>query len=170
MLSAKDVQFYRDTGYLAVQEFFDRETIRELGRALDGLVAKAKGLTQNDDNYDLEDSHTPEEPRVRRVRKPIFMHYAFFKISRDPRLLDALAQLLGPAIRLGHPMGKVNIKAAEYGAAVEWHQDWAAYPHTNDDLLSVGIPLDDCLEENGPLLVIPGSHKEEAYDHHVDGV
>jgi len=45
----------------------------------------------------------------------------------------------GPHIRLSHPTGKVNIKAAEYGAPVEWHQDWAAYPHTNDDLLSVGI-------------------------------
>ena len=42
-----------------------------------------------------------------------------------------------------------------YGAAVEWHQDWAFYPHTNDDLLAIGIYLDDCGPDNGPLMVIP---------------
>jgi hypothetical protein len=26
------------------------------------------------------------------------------------------------------------MKSAGFGAAVEWHQDWAFYPHTNDDL------------------------------------
>jgi hypothetical protein len=30
--------------------------------------------------------------------------------------------------------GKLNMKSAGYGAPVEWHQDWAFYPHTNDDL------------------------------------
>ena len=170
MLSEQEVRFYRENGFVAVQNFFDPETVRGLGRALDGLVAKATGLEANDEFYDLEDSHAPDRPRVRRVKKPILMDKAFFDVSRDKRLLDAVGALLGPDIRFSHPTGKVNLKAAEYGAPVEWHQDWAAYPHTNDDLLSVGIPLDDCLEENGPLLVIPGSHREKAYDHHVDGI
>ena len=62
-------------------------------------------------------------------------------------------------MRLSPAENKINIKAPEYGAAVEWHQDWAFYPHTNDDLLAIGVALDDCEEENGPLMVIPGSHK-----------
>ena len=33
--------------------------------------------------------------------------------------------------------------AAGFGAAVEWHQDWAFYPHTNDDLAAVGVMMDD---------------------------
>jgi hypothetical protein len=40
--------------------------------------------------------------------------------------------------------GKLNMKSAGYGAPVEWHQDCAFYPHTNDDLAAVGIMLDDC--------------------------
>ena len=39
--------------------------------------------------------------------------------------------------------GKLNMKSAGYGAPVEWHQDWAFYPHTNDDLAAVGIMIDD---------------------------
>jgi phytanoyl-CoA hydroxylase len=62
------------------------------------------------------------------------------------------------------------MKSAGYGAAVEWHQDWAFYPHTNDDLLAIGIYLDDCGPDNGPLMVIPGSHTWPIEDHHSDGV
>jgi len=62
--------------------------------------------------------------------------------------------------------GKLNMKSAGYGAPVEWHQDWAFYPHTNDDLAAVGIMVDDCDIENGPMMVIPGSHLGPVYDHH----
>jgi phytanoyl-CoA hydroxylase len=169
VISAHEVQFYRDNGFLAQQRFFEPELIAQLGQVCDALCAKAKELTAHTDLYDLEDSHSPGNVRVRRLKKPTEMDEAFYRIARHPTLLDALAQLIGPAIRLSHPTGKINIKGAGDGAAVEWHQDWAAYPHTNDDLLSVGIPLDDCLEENGPLLVIPGSHKGPIHDHHIDG-
>jgi len=52
---------------------------------------------------------------------------------------------------------------------VEWHQDWAFYPHTNDDLLAVGVMLDDAISDNGPLLVVPGSHRGPTFDHHAGG-
>ncbi|MEL0220992.1 MAG: phytanoyl-CoA dioxygenase family protein, partial [Deltaproteobacteria bacterium] len=52
------------------------------------------------------------------------------------------------------------------GEAVEWHQDWAFYPHSNDDILEVGVLLEDCHEENGPLLMIPESHKGPVENHH----
>jgi phytanoyl-CoA hydroxylase len=52
---------------------------------------------------------------------------------------------------------------------VEWHQDWAFYPHTNDDLLAVGVMMDDMELENGPLLIIPGTHTGPVFDHHADG-
>ena len=51
----------------------------------------------------------------------------------------------------------------------DWHQDWSFYPHTNDDLLAVGIYLEDCFDENGPLKVLPGSHKGKLFDHHYNG-
>jgi ectoine hydroxylase-related dioxygenase (phytanoyl-CoA dioxygenase family) len=64
---------------------------------------------------------------------------------------------------------KINLKAPHYGSPVEWHQDWAFYPHTNDDMLAVGVMLDDAFLENGPLLVVPGSHKGPTWDHHSNG-
>ena len=65
---------------------------------------------------------------------------------------------------------KLNMKAAHYGSPVEWHQDWAFYPHTNDDILAIGVMLDDMDLENGPLMVVPGSHRGPVWNHHgADG-
>ncbi|MED5344291.1 MAG: phytanoyl-CoA dioxygenase family protein, partial [SAR324 cluster bacterium] len=61
---------------------------------------------------------------------------------------------------------KLNIKAAKGGTAVDWHQDWAFYPHTNSDLLAVGIMLDDIDQENAPLMIFPQSHQGKTMDHH----
>jgi hypothetical protein len=86
---------------------------------------------------------------------------------RSEPILSVSRQLLGPAVRLYG--SKLNIKAPAYGSPVEWHQDWAFYPHTNDDVLAVGVMLNDCRIENGPLMVMPGSHKGPTWDHHANG-
>ena len=65
---------------------------------------------------------------------------------------------------------KLNMKTAIAGSPVEWHQDFAFYPHTTDDLLAVGIALDDSTLENGCLMAMCGSHLGPVLDHHQDGV
>ena len=166
-LSEAQVAFYREHGYVVVAELLDAETLAALRRETDAIVAKAAGLSESNEVLDLEDSHTPEAPRVRRIKYPR-LHFAFFKeLSAYPPMVEVLRQLIGPNLR--YQGDKLNLKSAEHGAPVEWHQDWAFYPHTNDDLLAAGILLDDCDEENGPLLVIPGSHRGPIYDHLSDG-
>ncbi len=61
--------------------------------------------------------------------------------SRHPAIVAVLRDLWGPDIRFD--TAKLNLKSAGFGAAVEWHQDWAFYPHTNDDLAAVGVMMDD---------------------------
>ena len=94
---------------------------------------------------------------MRRIKTPHLWHPAYAAMVRHPNILEVLKRLWGPSIRFD--VSKLNLKAAGYGAPVEWHQDWAFYPHTNDDLAAVGIMIDDVDEDNGPLLVIPGTHK-----------
>ena len=60
---------------------------------------------------------------------------------------------------------KLNTKYPDGGSAIEWHQDWVFYPHTNDDVLALGLMLDDVDLENGPLMVIPKSHKGPVLAH-----
>jgi ectoine hydroxylase-related dioxygenase (phytanoyl-CoA dioxygenase family) len=90
------------------------------------------------------------------------------ELMYSDHVLAPARDLIGPDLRL-HTT-KLNMKCGGYGAAVEWHQDFAFYPHTNDDALAIAVIIDDMASENGPLMVFPGSHKHPINNHHVDGV
>ncbi|HKW95225.1 MAG TPA: phytanoyl-CoA dioxygenase family protein [Methylomirabilota bacterium] len=167
MLSASDVAFYRANGYLVVPDVLDALTLATASREMARILEGAREVTAHTDVYDLEPGHRPEDPRVRRVKTPHRFFPVFQELMRHPRLVAILRDLLGDAIRLHS--SKINLKSPRYGSPVEWHQDWAFYPHTNDDLLAVGVMLDDCTRDNGPLLVVPGSHRGPVFDHHADG-
>jgi len=168
MFTTQQIEAYRRDGYLVIPRLIEGEQLAELRVLTDRIVAEARGVSANDELYDLEPSHSAALPRVRRLKPAIFKRYAFFRaLTRDPKITSILSGLLGPNIRLYG--GKLNVKSAGYGSPVEWHQDWAFYPHTNDDVLATGIYLDDCDLDNGPLRVVPGSHSGPTFDHHADG-
>jgi phytanoyl-CoA hydroxylase len=159
------IEGYRRDGYVVVHGLLDDVTRQRMKQVLADLIERARDVAAHDDVYDLEPTHSPAQPRVRRIKKPHLVHPVFAEFMRSPKLLAVLSALLGPSgVRLHG--SKLNLKAPEYGSPVEWHQDWAFYPHTNDDLLAVGVLLDDATDENGPLLVLPGSHRGPTYDHH----
>jgi ectoine hydroxylase-related dioxygenase (phytanoyl-CoA dioxygenase family) len=167
MLSASDVTFYREQGYLVVPDVLDAATLETVSREMARILEGARAVTRHTEMYDLEPGHRANDPRVRRVKTPHRFFPVFQQLMRHPRLVAILQDLLGAAIRLHS--SKINLKSPRYGSPVEWHQDWAFYPHTNDDLLAVGVMLDDCTSDNGPLLVVPGSHRGPVFDHHAGG-
>ena len=169
-LSGDQITFYREQGYLTVPDALDLGTVERLSAIVAQWTIEAQGVSESDEFFDLEDSHQASDPRVRRFKRPVRNHPEFNVLARSDAVLDLISPLIGDAIRISPTDNKINIKAPEYGAAVEWHQDWAFYPYTNDDLLAIGVALDDCAEENGPLMVIPGSHKGPVHDHHTNGV
>jgi ectoine hydroxylase-related dioxygenase (phytanoyl-CoA dioxygenase family) len=105
---------------------------------------------------------------VRRIKTPHKVDPLFDEIVRQPQVIEILKKLIGPNLRLHG--SKLNMKSARYGSPVEWHQDWAFYPHTNDDILAIGLLLDDTDLTNGPMLVTPGTHQGAVWNHHgADG-
>lgn len=167
-LTPAQVEQYYSDGYLVVPGVFDGEMLAELRSVTEQITASAKGLTKHTDILDLEDSHTPDSPRVRRIKRPHLAHSFYNELARHESITSTLELLIGPNIRL-RPAGKVNMKAADYGSPVEWHQDWAFYPHTNQDVLAVGVLLDDMDHDNGPLMFLPRSHTGPIFDHHSNG-
>ncbi|MEQ9608714.1 MAG: phytanoyl-CoA dioxygenase family protein [Kiloniellaceae bacterium] len=167
VLSEDQIQSYRDNGYLLLEKRVPDELIGRVRAEIARFVEEARGMTVSNDRLDLEDSHTPEAPRVRRIKLPHRLSPVFDELLRSDWILAPVRDLIGPGLRLH--TSKLNMKSAGYGAAVEWHQDWAFYPHTNDDILAVGVIIDDMDVENGPLMVFPGSHRGPVYDHHAGG-
>lgn len=167
-LTQDQIHQYRNDGYVILEN-------RVPGAVMDGVRAEiarltelARGMTASDDRIDLEDSHQPDAPRVRRVKRPDLQSRPIADLMYSDHILAPVRDLIGPDVRL--QTTKLNMKSAGYGAAVEWHQDWAFYPYTNDDVLAVGLIIDDMDLDNGPLMVLPGTHKGPVLNHHHDGV
>jgi len=167
-LTPQQLDFYRREGYVVAHDVLDASELGRLHAAMNELLAGALGISDHTPLYDLEDTHSPEQPRVRRLKLPHQHHPAFHELIRSPKLLSLMTSILGPSVRMH--TSKLNLKSADYGSPVEWHQDWAFYPHTNDDVLAVGVLLDDFTPDNGPMMVVPGTHFGTIHSHHQDGV
>jgi ectoine hydroxylase-related dioxygenase (phytanoyl-CoA dioxygenase family) len=156
-------KFWAD-GFVVIESVVSEQLIDEANKVLKTLVEASRKVNCNNAIYDLSDQHTEQVPSVRRIKNPHILNQVYDQIMCSKSVLDCVSSLLGPNLRMEH--SKLNIKQANGGEAVEWHQDWAFYPHSNDDILEVGVLLEDCDEENGPLLMIPGSHKGPIENHH----
>ncbi|HIC42687.1 MAG TPA: phytanoyl-CoA dioxygenase family protein [Pelagibacterales bacterium] len=167
MIKEDQVKSFKEKGYLVIENLLPENILKDLQKITEDFVEKSKFIKENDSIFDLSDDHTPENPVVRRLKDPHLNHSVYSDIIKNNLITDVVSKLIGNNIRLEHT--KLNFKSAKGGEAIEWHQDWAFYPHTNDDIVEVGIFLDDCGNENGPLLCVPGSHKGPIDDHHQNG-
>ena len=164
MLSKSQIEQYNEEGAVVVPGVIDAFTLKRMREVLAGLVEGSRKVSQHDDVYDLEPGHSSDEPRVRRIKKPHKVHAVFDEALRTPAMFSILRALVGQSARLYG--SKLNLKSPQFGSPVEWHQDWAFYPHTNDDILAIGVMLDDTTLENGAMYIIPGTHKGPTHDHH----
>lgn len=86
----------------------------------------------------------------------------FARLIRIPRLLGPVLQLLDAGVYIYQ--FKINSKAPFVGTGWSWHQDYAAWRLADNlprpDLVNVGVFFDDISEFNGPVVVVPGSHRD----------
>lgn len=168
MLTAEDKAFYSDNGYLMVENAVSPEQLERLRELTYAFIDASRSVTESNEIFDLDKGHSAQTPRLTRVKIPHKRDPFFWDVLRNSKMTEVLHDLLGPDTTI--LTSKLNTKAPGGGAAVEWHQDWAFYPHTNDDLLAFGLMLEDVELDNGPLMVVPGSHRKPLLSHHVNGV
>ena len=166
VLSQKERESYFENGYLLVESFIEQEWLEKLRGAVDNLIERSREYSKSDSVFDLEPNHTAEEPRLRRVSSPCDEDVVFWDYLVQSRIGDLLEDVLGPDVKFFQ--SKLNFKWAKGGAEVKWHQDVPFFPHTNNAVLTCGTYLYDCGLEQGPLAVIPGSHKGEIFDHYKE--
>ena len=166
-LSTAQVEQFHREGYLLVEGVVTGAALEELRGVTDEFLDRARELDASEGPIDLAPDHTRERPQVRRIIDPDRHHPVYGAATRMPEILDVICDLLGPDIRFDH--SKLNCKPPGGGVPIEWHQDWAFYPQTNDSMLALSLMLDDCDLDNGPLLVIPGSNRGPTWDHHYEG-
>ena len=175
-ITRSESSFYKKNGYLVKDELISRKDINKLNSLINNIVTKEKksrkkikdqGGTQSYNNYHFVfNSNSSKNKEILRLNNPQNNNKLFYDLSRNKKIIHIVKKLIGGTVRFH--LGKLNFKLPnkKKGSLVEWHQDFAFYPHTNDDLITVGIYLEDCNEKNGPLKVIKGSHKKELLSHH----
>ncbi|MGH7143160.1 MAG: phytanoyl-CoA dioxygenase family protein [Planctomycetota bacterium] len=161
-LSATDIAQYRREGYVVVERLFDAEELARVRETIDAMTAAA--LRSPDPSQVLELEPEPIDGRrvARRIYEPFHAHEQFRAFATGAKVLDRIEQLIGPDIMIHH--SKLNMKPPRVGSVVEWHQDLAYFPHTNSDLVTTLVYLDDATEENGCLQVLPREH-HRFFDH-----
>jgi len=115
MLTQSQKEFYAENGYLMVENVVTPDQLARMQSITHDLIEASRGVSENNEIYDLDAAHSASEPRLTRIKLP--------------------------------------------------HKR-----HTNDDLLAFGLMLGDVDESNGPLMVIPGSHRGPVLSHMANGV
>lgn len=153
-------QFFED-GCLVLEDAIGAATLARLRAAMDAAVQASRAVAEDRDGFILEAGHSAETPRLRRLTSPVSHHPAFWDFASDSRSADVAADVCGPNVKFYH--AKLNFKWPRGGQVFDWHQDIPAWPHTDYSPVSVGLYLEDCGPEQGPLMAVRGSHKDPLF-------
>ena len=155
-LDAAQLVQYETHGYVTLANLFNSGEVAEIRQAVEALGADPalKGRPE----LILE----PENQEVRSVFRPHVLHAFFADLICDARLVGVAEQILGDDVYVHQ--ARINFKPAFRGKEFFWHSDFETW-HVEDGLegmrtLSISLALTDNNEFNGPLLVIPGSHRQ----------
>lgn len=146
---------YRENGFVMVENVLSTAELESL-RGAEGSPEVQETLESAGIGYNIV-----------HMLELTLKHPLFLTLAKHPSIIKLIEPLLGPDIQLQH--SKLATKPRVKGkGAFGWHQDFVFYPHTNLDLLSVFVYLDDATLENGCMSMVRGSHRLGALRHHDD--
>ena len=168
MLSDAQKTAFWEKGFITIERAINESLLNRLCGEFDNWVEQSRqhssafgSMSDGRPRFDVEPEHCADHPALRRVASPTELSKAYLSAVSDSAVVHAVAALVGPDLRFHH--SKVNSKLPGTSTLVKWHQDFIFDPHTNDDLITVMLFLDDVLEESGPPRLVPGSHRGPLY-------
>ncbi len=169
MLSCGQIDDFWHDGYLVAKNAVSEEQLRTLQESIHDWVQESRAhdapfgepTVDGRPRFDMGEEHCAERPALRRVNNPSEVNAHFNDVMRNSAMLDMVTDLIGPDVKYHHC--KINLKLPGSHTAVRYHQDFPYTPHTNDDIVTALLMLDDVTEENGCLMVVPGSHRGPLY-------
>jgi ectoine hydroxylase len=161
-LTSTQREKYFVDGYLGAPSLVDSRWMSRLNQVTQEFVDVSRTLSGKDHRFDLEPDHTPDSPRIRRLNSPVEIHDTYWEFASQGPFADVAEDLLGPDVKFNH--SKLNFKWSGGGEEVKWHQDIQFWPHTNYDVLTIGVYLSDVDADMAPMGVLPGAHEVQLYD------
>ncbi|MCY4428869.1 MAG: phytanoyl-CoA dioxygenase family protein [Rhodospirillales bacterium] len=149
-LSAQQLSQFESEGYLFLPEVFTPQEAGLLHTGADEVFAMQREEVWRESSGAARTAFAAHE-----------YHETFRRLGRHPRLIGPVMQILGGPVYM-HQF-KVNAKAAFNGEVWQWHQDFGTW-HRDDEMpepraMNIAVFIDDVTAANGPLLMIPRSHR-----------
>lgn len=154
-LEAESLDRFDKDGFLWIESFLSPE---EIAPFFDELNAMEQDHELTASDQVITD---PESGAIRSVFAMHELSERFAALTRHPYLLDIIRQLLGSEAYIHQ--SRINDKAGFQGSGFNWHSDFETW-HSEDGMpgmraVSASLMLTDNLEFNGPLMLVPGSHR-----------
>lgn len=156
LLADEQLITYDERGFLLIPNYFSQREVRLMKAEVPALFARQAASRILEDNGRA----------VRSVYGSHIGNEIFSCLTRHPRIVDPIIQILRSRIYVYQ--FKINKKSAFDGDLWDWHQDYIFW--RNEDglpsprIINVALFLDDVTEFNGPMFLIPCSHKDGVID------
>ena len=164
VLDPQQIDTFWSTGCVTVPNAVTADQLRLLTTDFESWVEESRKhqvafgeMLDGRARFDVEPGHCAERPALRRIAAPTDLSEHYLQVVRDSAMTDMVADLIGPDLRLHHT--KINSKLPGAATEVKWHQDFTFDPHSNDDMITALLFLDEVSEDNGPLQIVPGTHR-----------
>ena len=150
------IDTYKEQGFVVLNNVFAPDEVSAFQQELDRLRADPK--TQQSDDVITE----PNSNDLRSIFRVHENSPIFKTLSADERLAGLARYLLDDEVYIHQ--SRLNYKPGFRGKEFYWHSDFETW-HVEDGMprmraLSMSITLTENFDCNGPLMLIPGSHKQ----------
>jgi ectoine hydroxylase len=162
ILTREQIDHYQTQGYLVLENWLSDAWVDRLSRVTQSFVDLSRNVSESNGQFDVEPDHSFDAPRLRRLNSPVDQHPTYWEFASCSEIVDLAEAILGPDIKFHH--GKLNFKYPQGGEEVKWHQDIQFWPHTNYDLITIGVYLEDVEAGQGEMGFIPKSHSNDLFD------
>ena len=159
-ISAEQIAFYRENGFVAIDDFLDAEEL-ETWRAHVGEAVTNRGKRKLADGSRMEEDNYYARVFAQRINLWTD-HAGMRELMLDSRLGEMAARLAGvDGIRIWHDQALIK---PPWGNPTAWHLDNPYWSFYSRDAISIWVALDDVTRDNGCLYFLPGSHLSATYD------
>ncbi|XP_030000545.1 uncharacterized protein LOC115426586 [Sphaeramia orbicularis] len=160
--SRKLQETYNQQGYLSALPVLNENELGEARRAFSELEME---LGTEYTQYSLHNVHQQYPWVLDLTKHPRVLHVVKAVLGPDVILLDSRFICKYPALKPEEKDGEAKPDVGDGLPYVAWHQDMRYWGIAGGPVLSVWLALDDSVEENGALQVIPGSHHSGMLPH-----
>ena len=151
-----DINAYQERGFMVLEDVFSQEEVAKFQYELDRL---------REDTVIKQSKEVITEPSNDDIRSIFRIHEissVFKELASDERLVNLAKYILQDEVYIHQ--SRLNYKPGFRGKEFYWHSDFETW-HVEDGMprmraLSMSITLTENFENNGPLMLIPGSHKQ----------